>query len=50
MFRKNSGFEKFQAKEGGSFTFLSKIFLSHWTEKTSPENHSVFQKISGRKK
>ena len=50
MFRKNSGIENFQAKEGGSFTVLSKIFLSHRTEKTSPWNHSVFQKISGREK
>ena len=48
MFRKNSGIEKFQAEEGGSFTVWSKIFLSHRTEKTSPGNHSVFQKISGR--
>ena len=48
--RKNSGIEKFQAKEGGSFTVLSKIFLSHRTEKTSPWNHSVFQKLSGREK
>ena len=50
MFRKNSGIEKFQAKEGGSFTVLSNFFLSHRTEKTSPGNHSVFQKISGREK
>ena len=48
MFRKNSGIEKFQAEEGGSFTVWSKNFLSHRTEKTSPGNHSVFQKISGR--
>ena len=48
MFRKNSGIEKFQAKEGGSFTV--EIFSSHRTEKTSPGNHSVFQKISGREK
>ena len=50
MFRKNSGIENFQAKEGGSFTIFSKFFLSHRTEKTSPGNHSVFQKISGREK
>ena len=50
MFRKNSGIEKFQEKEGESFTVLSKKFLSHSTEKTSPGNHSVFQKISGREK
>ena len=50
MFRKNSGIEKFHAEEGGSFTGWSKFFLSHRTEKTSPGNHSVFQKISGREK
>ena len=50
VFQKNSGIENFQAKEGGSFTVLPKIFLSHRTEKTSPGNHSVFQKISGREK
>ena len=48
MFRKNSGIEKFQAKEGGSFTVLSNFFLSHRTEKTLPGNHSVFHTISGR--
>ena len=50
MFRKNSGIEKFQAEEGGSFTVWSKIFLSHRTEKTSPGNHSVFHEISSREK
>ena len=50
MFRKNSGIENFQAKEGGRFTVLSKSFLSHRNEKNSPGNHSVFQKISGREK
>ena len=50
MFRKNSGIENFQAKEGGIFTFSSKFFLSHRTEKTSPGNHSLFRKISGREK
>ena len=50
MFRKNSGIENFQAKEGGSFTVLSKIFSSHRSEKTSPGKYSVFQKISGREK
>ena len=45
MFRKNSGIEKFQAKEGGSFTVLSKFFLSHRTEKTSPGNYLCFRKI-----
>ena len=48
LFRKTSGIEKFQAKEGWSFAVLSKMFSSHRTEKTSPGNHSVFQKISGR--
>ena len=43
-------YRKFSSKEGRSFTVLSKIFLSHRTEKTSPGNHSVFQKISGREK
>ena len=50
MFPKNSGNEFFQAKEGGSFTGLSKNFLPHKTEKTLPVNHSVFQKVSGREK
>ena len=45
MFRKNSGIEKFQAKEGGSFTVLSKFFLSHRTEKTSPGSYLCFRKI-----
>ena len=35
---------------GGSSTLLSKFFLSHRTKKTSPGNHSVFQKFSGREK
>ena len=34
-------YRKFSSKGGGSFTVLSKIFLSHRTEKTSPVNHSV---------
>ena len=38
------------SKGGGSFTVLSEIFSSHRTEKTSPGNHYVFQKISGREK
>ena len=50
MFRKNSDIETFQAKEGGSFTVLSKNFLSHRTEKTLPGNDSVLQKVSGREK
>ena len=43
MFRKNSGIEKFHAKKG-EFFFISQ------DRKTSPENHSVFQKNSGREK
>ena len=43
-------YQNVSSKGGGSFTVFSKIFLSHRTEKTSPENHSVFQKISGREK
>ena len=49
MFRQNSGTEKFQAKEGEASRFC-RIFFSHRTEKTSPGNHSVFQKISDREK
>ena len=49
MFRKNSGIENFQAKEGEASRFY-RTFLYHRTEKTSPGNHSVFQKISGREK
>ena len=40
--------EEFQIKEGGGFTVLSKFLLSHRNEETSPCNHSVFQKTSGR--
>ena len=43
-------YRKVPSKGGGSFTVLSKIFSSHRTEKISPGNHSVFQKISGREK
>ena len=43
-------YRKVSSKGGGSFTVLSKILLSHRTEKTSPGNHSVFQKIFGREK
>ena len=43
-------YRKFSNKGGGSFTVLSKYFLSHRTEKTSPGNHSVFQKASGWEK
>ena len=41
---------KFSHKGGGSFTVLSNIFLPNRTGKTSPLNHSVFQKVSGRGK
>ena len=34
--RKNSGIGKFQAKDDGSFTVLSKKFSSHRTEEASP--------------
>ena len=37
----------FKQRRGEASRFLKK-FLSHRTEKTSPRNHSVFQKISGR--
>ena len=43
-------YRKISTKGEGSFTVLSKFFLSHRTERTSPGNHSVFQKISGREK
>ena len=43
-------YRKFSSKGRGSFTVLSKIVLSHRTEKTSPGNYSVFQKISSREK
>ena len=39
----------FKQKRGEASRFC-RNFLSHRTEKTSPGNHSVFQKISGRKK
>ena len=43
-------YRKFSSKGGGSFTVFSKLFLSHRTEKTSPGNHSVFQKVPDREK
>ena len=43
-------YQKVSSNGGGSFTILSKVFLFHRTEKTSPGNHSVFQKTSGREK
>ena len=48
VFQKNSFIENFHAY-GGASRFC-RNFLSHKTEKTSPGNHSVFQKISGREK
>ena len=50
MFRKNSGIEKFQAEEGGSFTVWSKIFLSHRTKKTSQGTILCFRKFLVGKK
>ena len=47
MFRKNSGIENFQAKEGEPSRFCPKFLLSHRTEKTSPGNHSAFHKFFG---
>ena len=40
----------FKQRRGEASVFCRKFFLSHRTEKTSPGNHSVFQKISGREK
>ena len=37
-------------RRGEAPRFCRKFLLSHRTEKTSPGNHSVFQKISGREK
>ena len=39
----------FKQRRGKLHGFVE-IFLSHRTEKTSPGNHSVFQKISGKEK
>ena len=43
-------YRKFSSKGAGKLHGFVEFFLSHRTEKTSPGNHSVFQKISGRKK
>ena len=43
-------YRKFSSKGGGKLHGFVEIFLSHSTGKTSPGNHSVFQKISGREK
>ena len=48
-FRKFRVSQIFMHKKGISLNSSEK-FLSHRTEKTSPGNHSVFQKISGREK
>ena len=45
MFRKNSGIEKFLAKEGGNSTVLSKIFSSHRTEKLRQGTILCFRKF-----
>ena len=50
MFRKNSGIENLQAKEGGSFTVLSKIFSSHKTEKNFSREPFCFRKFLVGKK
>ena len=43
-------YRKFSSKGGEASRFCRNFFLSHRTQKTSPGNHSVFQKISGREK
>ena len=45
MFRKNSGIEKFHAKEWGSFTVLSKIFLSQDRKKLRQGTTLCFRKF-----
>ena len=47
-----SGVEKVWIRGGGGGVsrFSVENFLSHRTEKTSPGNHSVFQKFSGKEK
>ena len=40
----------FKQRRGEASQFCRNFFLSHRTEKISPGNHSVFQKISGREK
>ena len=45
-----SGMEKVWIRGGGVSRFSVENFLSHRTEKTSPGNHSVFQKFSGKEK
>ena len=42
--------EIFKQKRGKASRFCRIFFSSHRTERTSPGNHSVFQKISGREK
>ena len=43
-------YRKVSSKGGGKLHGFVEFFLFHRTEKTSPGNHSVFQKISGREK
>ena len=43
-------YRKFPSKGGGKLHGFVENFLSHRTEKPSPGNHFVFQKISGREK
>ena len=42
--------KKFKQRRGEDSRFCRKTLLSHGTEKTSPGNHSVFQKNSGRER
>ena len=42
--------KSFKQRRRKASRFFRNFFLSHMTEKTSPGNHSVFQKISGREK
>ena len=41
---------KFFKQKKGEASRSCRLFLSHTTKKTSPGNHSAFQKISGREK
>ena len=45
MFRKNSGIENFQAKEGGSFKVLSKFFYLTGPKKLRQETILCFRKF-----
>ena len=46
---KEFGYRKVSSKRAGKLHGFVEIFF-HRTEKTSPGNHSAFQKISGREK